>query len=224
MTKKKTKILIYLDSNVVLGHLEHDRRNPANNIFFKELRKHKNWMIVISTLTKSEVLETLNESSFIIRQATSGYAIREIIRHQQSRENTPEEKEKNLQRLSDFTQQWKNKIVNVDCEGDEWDIALDVSFKYDISTPDAIHIASAIRGSVDVFITEDGPLYNHMITAHDDRFSFLILHCSKDCDIRNFLGEIEEIEKKKIRDYEETKKNIKKITNKVTHELTVNDF
>lgn len=184
---KGPRVLFYLDSNIILGQLEPGRRSIASKTFFEELERKRNWAIVVSSFGWAEVVDTLNESAFIVRQATSGHNAREVLRQAPLRETHHVEREKSRDRLKEFQRRWGNRIALVECEGEGWVSAFELVCATDIAAPDAIHVAAAMKAGCDAFLTEDEPLFKRLSKLHPHPLTFKPIHCADSNGTRQFL-------------------------------------
>lgn len=153
--KNKT---FYIDTNVALDYIT--GRNRQTVLVLGKL-KDKDWKCVSSSFLAMEMADYKKDSLFVIDKAIEKkWEMRKIIRATDKKDLRRGDFEKVYEWFNEFRQDYKNiDLYDFLKTSDDWQLAQAISFNSNLAAPDAIHLASAMLGSVagycHVFITHD---------------------------------------------------------------------
>ena len=148
----------YIDTNIALDYIT--GRNRQSVLVLGKL-KDKGWKCVSSSFLAMEMADYKKESLFVIDKAIEKkWEMRKIIRATDKKDLRRGDFEKVYEWFNEFQQDYKNiDLYDFLKTSDDWQLAQAISFNSNLTAPDAIHLASAMLGSLanfcQVLITHD---------------------------------------------------------------------
>ena len=148
----------YIDTNIALDYIT--GRNRQTVLVLGKL-KDNGWKCVSSSFLAMEMADYKKESLFVIDKAIEKrWEMRKIIRATDKKDLRRGDFEKVYEWFNEFRQDYKNiDLYDFLKNSDDWQLAQAISFNSNLAAPDAIHLASAMLGSVasycQVLITHD---------------------------------------------------------------------
>ena len=155
--KRKNKSF-YIDTNIALDYIT--GRNRETVLALGKL-KDKDWKCVSSSFLAMEMADYKKESLFVVDKAIEKkWEMRKIIRATDKKDLRRGDFEKVYEWFNEFRQDYKNiDLYDFLKDSDDWQFAQAISFNSNLTAPDAIHLASAMLGSVagycQILITHD---------------------------------------------------------------------
>ena len=159
MQKKKRKDKsFYIDTNIALDYATN--RNVETLLVLEKIREKK-WKCVSSIFLSMEMADYKKDAVFVADKALNEkWEMRKILRNSYDKRLTTSDFEKIMDWFEDFKKRYKNITLYdflQDKEG--WNTAQEISFYSNLSAADAIHLTSAIMGTIsgfcDVLVTND---------------------------------------------------------------------
>ena len=148
----------YIDTNIALDYIT--GRNRQTVLVLGKL-KDNGWKCVSSSFLAMEMADYKKESLFVIDKAIEKrWEMRKIIRATDKKDLRRGDFEKVYEWFNEFRQDYKNiDLYDFLKNSDDWQLAQAISFNSNLAAPDAIHLASAMLGSLasycQVLITHD---------------------------------------------------------------------
>jgi len=145
---------VYIDVNVILDVIR-GRKNKAS---FALLEKIRNGYIrgCTSAFSLLELIDKEQEYTFIWRMIKDGYSFDEILRGRKNK-NLKEfdliEAVEKIDRV--FVKQYKKCVDFYYLEDDGWDKAIELMQTINLTSEDAIHLASALMAGCDLLVSND---------------------------------------------------------------------
>lgn len=162
MPRRKRNKAFYIDTNIALDYVT--ARNRDTVLVLDEIKK-RGWKCVSSTFLTMEAADYKKDSLYIIDKAIEKkWEMRKILRQA----NEKDLKRGDFEKVSDWYTEFTNTYANLEIydflqNSDNWHIAQEISFNSNLSAPDAIHLASAMVGSLGGFC--------HVLVSNDKKFA-----------------------------------------------------
>ena len=145
---------VYLDVNVILDVIR-GRRNEAS---FMLMEKIRNSEIVGCTSAFSflELIDKEQEYSLVWRRIRDGYSFDEILRERSNRNLREEDLIDAVEKVDRvFAKPYKKYIDFYYLEDEGWDKAVELMQIVNLTSEDAIHLASAFMAGCHLLVTND---------------------------------------------------------------------
>lgn len=151
----------YIDTNVALDFATN---RDIQTVLVLERIRERGWKCVSSSLLAMEMATYRQEYTFITKAINNKMEVKNILRSLGNRNLSPSDFQEIEVWFNEFSGHFKSlALYDFILDGDDWAMAREISFNSNLSTPDVIHLTSALLGSVgglcDVFVTKDGLLY-----------------------------------------------------------------
>lgn len=154
-TKSKA---FYIDTNVALDYIT--ARNRETILILDKI-KEKRWKCVSSSFLAMELADYQKDSLFVVDKAINKkWEMRKILRETYKKDLRQGDFDKVFDWFKSFREEYNNvELYDFLKDNNDWQVAQEISFNSNLNAPDALHLASAIRGAVkgycQILITHD---------------------------------------------------------------------
>ena len=151
----------YIDTNVALDYITARNRESVSVL---DRIKAKGWKCVSSSFLAMELADYQKDNLFVIEKAMEKkWEIRKILREAGNKDLRRGDFDKVFEWFNRFRAGYENtELYDFLKDNNNWQVAQTVSFHSNLNEPDAIHLASAIIGSIggyrQIMVTHDGHL------------------------------------------------------------------
>jgi hypothetical protein len=146
MPKGKRNRNFYIDTNIALDYITARNRQSVNLL---NKIKDKGWKCVSSSFLGMELADYKKDSIFIIEKAIDKkWEMRKILRNVYAKDLKGGDLEKIQDWFRDFWDEYKNfEMYDFLASKDDWFMAQYIAFNSNLTSPDSLHLASAILGA-----------------------------------------------------------------------------
>ena len=161
---QKVGLRFYFDTTVILDLLRPKRRPQSRELL--QIAQSQGWTCVSSYYARMEALAVEQEHTWLRGQLRRGEYLERLIFRSRRELEIRRGRELTRQALTRISNQFHKKLVTeieqfiewVALDQDGWEEATTLASRTNISAPDSIHVATALRTNCHILVTSDEAL------------------------------------------------------------------